>query len=189
MGSQTPDVPVRFAASFGRRLLYDPAYNRVNIECRGAWFEANLIATEFDGRFPIPALEMRLKVTGADPMPVLQALQNAGLIEADDDPEWMRIVGWEKYQPEPFGRSAKDPTGAERQRRYRERHVTVRNGSNGDVTPHARTSESSSSSLSKTIGRTRPREERRGSTRPMVIGGVVAELREHLLEQERRRTS
>ncbi len=171
MGSQVPDVPVRFAASFGRRLLYDPTYNKLGPICRCAWFEANLIATEFDGRFPVSALEARLSLLREDPTPILTRLREVGLISIERNREWGRITGWEKYQSAPD----RPKTSTERVRRHRakkraETHETLQPLR---VTPRARTSESSSESK-------RPlRKRTNGSTgekpMPMVKFGEAME--------------
>ena len=179
MGSQIPPNTVRFDASFGRRLLHDPAYLRVGALARCAWFEANLIATEFDGVFAEEALVARMtqalsfymsgpEVTGLWPWSVIprgvimdeciDPLIGGGLI-APDDEGWYRIVGWDKWQPDPFAKpKAARLTPAEKQKAYRERRkaaVTAVTASLPDVTSRARTSSSSSSS--KTVARTRAR--------------------------------
>lgn len=160
MGSQVPDVPVRFAASFGRRLLYDPNYNKLGPVGRCAWFEANLIATEYDGRFPLSALEDRLTILMEEAGPTVARLKEAGMITIERNRVWARIVGWEKWQADPLEKRHDGPmTPAEKQRAYRARkRVTgVTNALPGVTTP-ARASESSSSSMSKHPARARPRE-------------------------------
>ena len=161
MGSQIPDWPVRFAASFGRRLLFDPSYNSVSMEARAAWYEANLIATEYDGVFPDHALWLRFfaqRWTMEAYGKLIAELLEAGLILATDEPQWYSITGWGKYQPDPLDKGPSQTAGAKRMRKLRaDRKVdgahsarvrTVRT-ERTNTSPRAGASSSSSSSLSK----------------------------------------
>jgi len=181
VGSQVPPNTVRFDASFGRRLLHDPAYLRVGALARCAWFEANLIATEFDGVFAEEALVARMtqalsfytsspEVTGLWPWGVvprgiiidecLDPLVTEGLITSDDH-GWYRINGWEKWQPDPLATPKKSTeekrrAHAEAQKRLRDRKRDQRDLRDPNVTSRARaSSSSSSSSLSERVAHER----------------------------------
>ncbi len=127
MSGQIPDWPVRFDVRIGRRILWDPAYLSVNIEARGLWLEANLIATEFDGRVPDAALHARCIAeawTREHYDDTIQSLVDNGLFEetteGPDGDVWYIIVGWEKYQPDPLEKHAPGPadeTPEERKKR------------------------------------------------------------------------
>lgn len=192
MGSQVPDVPVRFDVSFGRRLLRLPSYAGLPPVQRLMWFEANLIATEFDGWFPV--WDLQRQVPGGD----LQPIVDAGLfedLELRDGFEWYHIAGWDKYQPSPRERRNGGPmTGAERVAKHRakkraeEAGVTLVTPGVTEplqaVTPHAgaSSSSSSSSSFSRDVAQAHVREM-------SPVSDAVRELREYLRSKDEERTS
>lgn len=190
MGSQVPDVTVRFAASFGRRLLYDPKYNSLEPVARLAWFEANLIATEFDGWFPEAALQQRFALLQSDSYyqadrfleVIIGPLSRAGLLDDhkdDDGWPWHHIAGWDKYQPDPLNHT-RAMTGAERVAKHRakKRAETEAVTPVTPVTPRAGASSSSSSSVSKRPSRKRT-NGRLGSSEDPTPGEAKAILEKY----------
>lgn len=215
MGSQVPEFTVSFGVSFGRSLLTHPDYSSVGLFCRLAWFEAHLIATERDGLFSARVVELRLdqawdldedilaikpavqgQTIGLDYDAIWAALEEQGMIEADERQGWYRLVGWTKYQSRPERHDGEVTPAAIRKRRQREREkagVTPSRDSHAmsrpvtplsrHVTHRARTSVSSSSSVSKRPPRP-PRggngSNERDKTGPEPVGDVVKSFSEKL---------
>lgn len=199
MGTQVPANVVRFDASFGRRLLYDPAYNSLGAIQRCAWFEANLIATEYDGWFPGAALQLRFAPFQDDSYynadrfveVIIAPLQEVGLLDDEEERDgwpWFHIKGWEKWQPDPLEARSKPMTSAERVAKHRAKKrgvtpVTEPVTPVTPVTPHAGASSSSSSSVSKKPSHVR------GGPGLKRVSDAVDEFRQHLAKNGTDHTS
>ena len=124
---QTPNVPVRFAFTVGRAIIEDDAIMEVGAVGLGWWAAVNALACEHDGLFRERIAKIRLSALG-DVTEGIRMLLAANLLAVvDDQPGWLEVVGWEKWQRFP-------KTNAERQAAWRERQrngpVTGRNGRN-----------------------------------------------------------
>lgn len=99
----------------------DPKLCLLSDRAHRAWFNLCCVTSATGGALPaMKVLALKLRMPPSKVTALLGELKEAGLIEEDDD--GARPHNWKNRQ---FKTDVTDPTNAERQKRYRDRHKTV----------------------------------------------------------------
>ena len=120
---------------FYDEVLNDPKVQLLPPEKFKIWVNLLCLASKNDGVLPaLDAVTFALRVTRDDLVTTLDQFRDAGLldlVEVRDAPMSYEPHNWKERQ---YISDTKDPTGAERARRYRERHGRVtRDGRDANV--------------------------------------------------------
>lgn len=102
---------------FYDRALDDPKVQRLAPDVFKGWVNLLCLASRNDGRLPgIADIAFALRITDREADSLIITLMGAGLLE--DGPQGLTPHKWNELQFQ----GDKDPTNAERQRRFREKH-------------------------------------------------------------------
>jgi hypothetical protein len=133
---------------FYDEVLNDPKVQLLPPEKFKIWVNLLCLASKNDGVLPaLDAVTFALRVTRDDLVTTLDQFRDAGLldlVEVRDAPMSYEPHNWKERQ---YISDTKDPTGAERARRYRERHGRVtRDGRDANVSVTATRTDTESDS-------------------------------------------